>query len=320
MSARISSVIPWVSAGLLTGLFALTGNSFPGMRIIFSLFWAVPTVYLIRRYGLYQGTLAILIAGIVVSLAIDPLNGLIAMLEIGSLALVMGLLYKNAVPARRAMLVSVFVAVTMQLMILGATYGHFTTEASEVQRNMEKHLDEMIASYRQAGLVGTSPEGLSEEGMRQVLRQSSILAWQLVPGTAIILATLSALANYRFAYRYMTSRQMALPEDISFGSWRFPWYVIWGMIAGLFFLLFGEENGVLNLLGKNMVLVSLFLSLLLGLAVLSYYLSRISMPGFLKIVLVIFLVFNGIISVALLTIVGLFDPVVNFRRLEAKTQ
>jgi len=320
MSARISSVMPWISAGLLTGLFALAGNSFPGMRIIFSLFWAVPTVYLIRRYGLYQGTLAILVAGFAVILALNPVNGLVAMLEIGSLALVMGLLYKNAVPARRAMLISVVVAVSMQLMILGATYGQFLTEASEVQRDMEKHLDEIIASYRQAGLVGASPEGLSEEGLRQVLRQSSILAWQLVPGTAIILATLSALANYRFAYRYMTSRQMTLPEDISFGSWRFPWYVIWGMIAGLFFLLFGEENGVLNLLGKNMVLVSLFLSLVLGLAVLSYYLSRISMPGFLKIILVVFLVFNGIISVALLTVVGLFDPVVNFRRLEAKTQ
>ncbi|MFZ3172570.1 MAG: DUF2232 domain-containing protein [Carboxydocellales bacterium] len=320
MSVRISSVLPWVFAGILTSLFALTGYFLPGMQIIFSLFWAVPIVYLIRRYGLYQGCLAILLAGIIAAIVSDPENGLLAMLEIGSLALVMGLLYKNGVPARQAMWICVFIAVLLQLIILGATYGQYTTQAAEVQQDMEKQLDEIIASYKQAGLIVTSPEGLSEESLRKGIRKSAILAWQLVPGTAVILATLSALFNYRFAYRYMLTRQMSLPEDISFGSWRFPWYVIWGMIIGLGLLLIGEDNGVVKLLGMNIIMVSLFGSLILGLAVLSYYLSRVALPWFLKIIIIFFLIFNGIISIMILTIIGLFDPVVNFRRLEAKTQ
>ncbi len=314
MSFKYSPIMPWLVTGLLTGLLALAGYVLPEVRFFVSLVWAVPVVYLVRRQGLRQGSLAILLASLVVSLAAGASNGLIVILEIGSLALVMGLLYKNAVPAQRIMLYSVVVAVVMQLMLLGVTINQLTSDNQEVKLQIEKQQTEILTMFKEVGLVGTAGAPTEEE-FRQAFQETWLLTLQLASGITIITAILMALANYQLAYYYLARQRQALPQHLPLANWRFPWYTIWGLITGLSLLLLGNGSGIADVLGKNIVLVSLFGGLLLGLAVLSYYFSKKALPKMLKISLVLLIVFYLPLALVLLTLIGIFDPVVNFRRI-----
>lgn len=320
MINRIQSVTSWLGAGAITGLLALLGTRQADFQILLSLVWAVPIIYIIVRYGLYQGINALLVTGIILGLATSPLNGAVIMLEIASLAIVIGLLYKNGVPSWRTMVISALVAAVFQLVALGMNSEQFNVNSLQLRQEFDRNMDQFIAAYRESGQLDKTFQEIPEQQLREMVFQTFITFIQLLPGIAVIIATLTALFNYRIAYRYLRYKGINVPEYLPFRLWRFPWYAIWGMILGLIGVILGEYNSLVGIAGKNILLVSSFFSLLMGSAVLNFYFSRSKMSGLLKGLLIGFIILNGIFSLVFILLIGLFDPILNFRRFNAKAE
>lgn len=318
MAKNFNGVVVWMAAGLVTGLLALASSGFPELRFILSLAWAAPIAFIVCKYGLPQGIGSILVAGILVGLLTGPVAGSLIMLEIGPLALVIGLLYKNNVPTGRAMIICVLVTTTIHLAELIVTYGELSRQWGQVQKEFGISVDQLIAAYKKSGVLAST--GLSEAEIRTTMQQSLQMLFQLLPGITVIGAIITALTNYRFAHRYFTRGGITLPTVLPFNQWSLPWYVIWATILGLLGVIMGPTESIMLLSGRNLLVVSGFLGVLLGIAVVAYYLGRSRMPGLFKGLFVVFLIFNGIFSLAFVMVIGLFDPIINFRRLGVKTE
>ncbi|HEX3031549.1 MAG TPA: DUF2232 domain-containing protein [Bacillota bacterium] len=315
MPKQLNEVVVWVLAGLVTGLIAAASSGFPELRFFISLVWTAPIALIVVKYGLPQGVASVLIAGLVAGVVTGPVEGSLIAWEIGPLALVIGLLYKNRVPAARAMMICVLVSVLVHLTELGITYGQFSKEWLQVQKELT---DQFIAAYKKAGVLDQVFPGLSETEIRTTVLQSLRVFFQLLPGFSVAVSTLLALTNYRLSHRYISRGGIALAPVLPFAQWRFPWYIIWTAILGLLGVLLGTPDSIILLSGENLLLVSGFFSLILGFSVTVNYLGRATLPGLLKWVLIVFLILNGIFSLGFILVLGLFDPIINFRRLGVK--
>lgn len=320
MAKDFNGVVVWMIAGLVTGLLAIASFGFPQLRFIVSLAWAAPIAFIVCKYGLSQGVGSILVAGVLVGLLSGPVAGGIIMLEIGPLAIAIGLLYKNKVPAGRAMIICVLVATIIQLVELWVTYGQLSTQWVQIQKEFGLNVDQLIAAYKKSGALEQASTGLSDAEIRTTMQQSLQMFFQLLPGISVIAATITALTNYRFAHRYFTKGGITLPKVLPYRQWRLPWYIIWATILGLAGVIFGPPESILLLSGRNLLVVSGFLGVLIGISIVAYYLSRSKIPGLIKGLLIVFLVLNGIFSLAFIMMIGVFDPIINFRRLGVKTE
>lgn len=260
------------------------------------------------------------LTGIGAAFAVGPANGAYTILIVGTLGLLMGLLFKNAVPGRRTVLVSILVTLAIQLLILGFTYQQFLQEMNQFQSEIEKNPTEFLQMNSQAGIIGTQPGQLSESELLEWLDRMITLMIQLAPGITVVTGTIAVVANYYLACRYLKNRRLSVPDDLSLATWRAPWYVIWVMISGLLLYLVGGGQGIAGVIGKNLIFVSGFFSLAMGIAILKYYLARAGLSTFLKILIIFTLVMTATVSIIILAIIGLFDPIVNFRRLSADSR
>lgn len=192
--------------------------------------------------------------------------------------------------------------------------------------------------YRQSGLLDTLTEmGGTAESFRQALERTAGMIATLVPSFTILELACWALAGYLLVYwlaRHSTSdvRKARLgvecqgaegkpgPAPIpAFSKWRVPWYLSWIIIGGLGMALLGDYSSLNKLVewGANTVFLYLVLAAVIGLAVgASYYLYLPWPPLIKNILLLPIILYPPFTFFALLvvTVVGLFDPLIDFRR------
>lgn len=172
-----------------------------------------------------------------------------------------------------------------------------------------------LEQYRQAGLLETlARQGITEADIRTYLQSAVQLLWQLTPGFAALGAMLEySVVSYFFA-RWAPLEDKPFP---GLGFLRLPWFAIWGVNLGMIAYLLGDQEKwpVIRLFGMNLMLIYAGLALVLGSSVFLYYLRLSSLSGFAKGILLFGSFMFILITVINLILIGLFDCVLNFRRL-----
>lgn len=182
-------------------------------------------------------------------------------------------------------------------------------------QNLETAIAAIVKEMsNQPGLMDTFFEqGFTISELENSLRFAMPVYFQLMPGFAgafgmMKLGTGYLIFNSFFNYGHKIRH---------FSLWQFPWYTVWVMIGGIIAYLAGDYFGWSNIkiTGMNIMLVMGLISLVLGCSVTIFilkYANSSRLYIWLFVVLGIFLPFILLIGIG---IIGLFDLVLNFRRI-----
>ncbi|MCL6612568.1 MAG: YybS family protein [Peptococcaceae bacterium] len=293
----------------------------PFMSVFAMMVIPVPLALLVRRRDLRHGLAALLIMAAVLSAATASLKlALLLVVQTGPLGLLLGLLFKNHVAYGKSLLAAAFFSLAVALGIFLA--GYIFTGASPLVLNERQQyvfeqerrvLNEMFGPGGKAGEL--DPAALKE--METVIGRVEA-AWPvLATSSALIWFMVSASVSYWLARRAMVRIGYGVPASIPFSRWRLPWYVIWGVIAGLALLLGGDQAGARGLAaaGKVVLWVTGFVLSVIGASVHAFYLRRWKVARPFKLLGLAILVIYLPVAAGVLAATGVIDSIWNIRRL-----
>ena len=179
---------------------------------------------------------------------------------------------------------------------------------------VQELINAMMKQYQEAGqLAALQQQGLAEADVRRLLEEVVSFVALVFPG----LVALAGLTEYGVAYYLATRLSVGQAARVPFSRWRLPWYAVWGVILALLLYLAGDQlaRPALRVLGINLMLVYGAIALVLGAAVYVYFLLSPRIPRLLKWGLILTNLLFVAFSVISVLLFGLFDLVLNFRRL-----
>jgi hypothetical protein len=176
-------------------------------------------------------------------------------------------------------------------------------------------LDSLMLQYKNTGLLtGLQDQGITEAELKIMLEQILSFYGMIIPGLAAVSGMFEFGVIYYFFVRWIVySKKGRIP----FSRWRLPWYAVWGSIAALGCYLLGEEFSwfMLRGFGLNLLVVYMAVALVIGISVYFFFLQSPNVPRLVKWVLILGNIFYFIFSLISIILLGLFDLVLNFRRL-----
>lgn len=178
----------------------------------------------------------------------------------------------------------------------------------------------MLDQYRQSGMLATlTQQGLSEADIQDYLQHVLQYLFLFVPGLTALGAMIEYSAVHYFFARLFPQEDLKLPL---FSSFRLPWFAIWGVNLGIASYLIGDQWGwtFLRVFGMNLMFIYACLAFTLGSSIFLYYIRSPFLSGLVKWILLLtsFIYFQ--VTIVSLVLLGLFDLVLDFRRIPEDNQ
>jgi hypothetical protein len=173
----------------------------------------------------------------------------------------------------------------------------------------------MLEQYRQTGILDAfKQQGITEIELKSLLERTINVIILVTPGLASVLGLFVWGAVYYFFARWFPEPGRKYRP---FTQWRIPWYAVWGMNLAVASYLLGDQFLWLALrsFGINLMLVYGVIAVVLGSAIFIHYLKSPFLSNFLKFLLIFTSFIYIQVTVVGLALLGLFDLVLNFRRL-----
>src|SRR5438128_5173993 len=211
----------------------------------------------------------------------------------------------------RTMVVSLVVPLGVGALLL-AVYG--TLVQSPTPELVTHYFDKIVSvSQEYVRAVEQIQEGEDEQltALAEALPQ---LVFAVLPGLVVIGHLFANLLNYILVRRYCQRSQPPLtlnPDDLT--CWRASDYLVWVFLVSGAALLVPID--LVSTIGLNVLLVTLVIYLLQGLAIVLFWGRHLPFPlGIQCLVLAVVFLIAGPLCVVVCTAAGLFDLWVDFRR------
>lgn len=182
-------------------------------------------------------------------------------------------------------------------------------------QSLQGMVDSAWQMYQRSGLIAMfQQQGITEAQLRGLFQQLLPTYVLLVPGLAAVASFIEFGLVSIIAGRWFGN---GAGHQVPFARWRLPWYAVWGAILALASYLLGDQFAwpVLRGFGINLMVVYAAFTFMIGVSIYIYFLQSPRVPRILKWILIIINLFNFLFSVVSLVLCGLFDLVLNFRRL-----
>ena len=140
---------------------------------------------------------------------------------------------------------------------------------------------------------------------------------QIFPSLIIIASTLIIWTNFLLGKQILGKADITWPNLIALARWKAPELIIWIFIisGGLFFV----PHKDINFFSLNIFLVTCFIYLLQGLAIVSFFFQNKNVPLFFRYLFYFLIAVQQILMIPIVA-VGLFDIWINFRKYFQKDQ
>jgi len=174
-------------------------------------------------------------------------------------------------------------------------------------------IDATVQQYQASGLLEMmQQQGIDERQIRDLLHQGIQIYALVIPGIVAIIS----IIEFGFVF-YIMRRWFKRNEWVPFTHWRLPWYAVWGAVLGIASYLLGDQFSwpVIHGLGINLMVIYGALTLVLGVSAYLYLLKSPKIPRLLKWTLILVNFIYFMFSIVSIIMFGLFDLVMNFRRL-----
>ncbi len=315
MSNRAGGTRPLVEGALLAGItvvLALAGFYIPVLGIAIAFLWPVPVAIVALRHGLRVGILTVVVACLLLTAFVGPLQALTMTLAFGLVGLAFGHSVRKGWGASFtlglgaiAMLVSFLAGFFLGLMFLGIGLA-------EIQEQMQEGMTMAMDLYR--GL-GVSPEVMAQmeefwESMMEAFRS-------ILPAALVGAAVMNSFINLQVLRAVLNRLGYAVETLPPFDRWSLPRWALLPFVLGLLAVVLEPYHGseVIKLAGLNLyTLVNLAL-VVQGVAVGFFLMNKNKVSKAVK-VFVVFALFLIPITQQAATLLGVYDLASEYRRRE----
>lgn len=287
-------------------MLALVGGMIPVAGSVFSLLTPLPLILLSLRGGRVVALLGVCAVGIGVAGLLGPGHAWFFYIQFGLPAMVL------AEAIRRQWTPEVSVAVGSLAVVAGAliglcilAWGAGSSIVDFVTHRLDIAVRDAMELYAR---MGVSPDEVgslvgSGEEMRKLLLTAS-------PGLFMAAALLSISANF-FLAKKGSAPVTASGDPTPVFTWRVPDWLVWVFIGSSALLL--SDLPIAREIGFNGLLVMMTIYFLQGLAITTFWIRRLRLSPFVGFLGVVLLFLQPLLLL-LVTLVGLFDIWVVFRR------
>lgn len=277
----------------------------PVAGLVPGMFTPLPACYYSLKGGRPVGAAIVAVSALVLGVMADGITIAIYLLQGGVLAMLLPYFLAEGKGTARSLAYAVAINLAV-IVMLSVTYA--AVREINVDRQILKGIETSIAQtaslYEKAGLKGDELETL-KEGLARAGEQMGRVYPAMMIISLISIAGLNMLALARLSSR--------LPEKPVFGSFRDfrnPEPLVWGLIAAGFALLVPDLS--VSRIALNVLIVTIFMYFMQGLAVVLHYFARAATPQFLKIIFYVLLLIQPYLAIGL-ALIGIFDIWGNFR-------
>lgn len=239
------------------------------------------------------------------TLAIVLMGPSILVISAWAKAIVPGILFgsflESGLSASRAFIISL-TAITIIVFLL------FWQERAGIAQELDK-----IQGWIASGFGGTSPQALE---LNEIAGKTIAMIKRLMPAFMMLSVVAQLFVGWMLLIIMLRAMGEYFPGIIDFYFWKMPDYYVF--IVGLIIALRLLGGETLKIVADNMILFIGFFYAAFGFALFEYYLKKIKLSLFLRILFYIGILFLQLPGLVLAAAVGLFDSYFDFRNVKAK--
>jgi uncharacterized protein YybS (DUF2232 family) len=185
---------------------------------------------------------------------------------------------------------------------------------SPTQSLVTRYIDNVVYMSQEYVRAVEQLQEDEDEQLTALMEALPQLVFTVLPALVVIGHLVTNLCNYILVRRYCQRSQPPLtldPDDLT--CWRASDYLVWMFLASGTALL--VSMNLVSTIGLNVLLVTLAIYLLQGLAIVLFWGRRLPLPlGVQCLIMVVVFLIAGPLCVIVCTAAGLFDLWVDFRR------
>jgi uncharacterized protein YybS (DUF2232 family) len=305
---RLEIVAKFLLATASTLVLFMGGVAVPPVGIALFPFVPLPVLSFGFRYSLVGG-----VGVAVMALALLILWGNEGLAFIYSIfALIAGLLFAWLGRIRVIeMLVAGITAVIFAVFsgVLFYLYGSWGSMVEDLRANLGQSLASAVQMHEKMGFPEESVAVLKDRAP-----QIAEIVLHVLPAAAIISLAAVVLFNIGLLCRRFPERREQWLGVASLREWKAPEFLVWGLIVSGF-ALFVPGFDAWKIVAANLLLVISACYFFQGLAIVSFFFNKNSVPSFVRGIVYVFIAFQQIFTLLVVGL-GLFDLWVDFRRLK----
>jgi uncharacterized protein YybS (DUF2232 family) len=270
----------------------------------------LPVLYYSLKYGRKEG-LIVFIASLSAVAVILKVTGSMAALPMLFTAGCMGMILSEVLKKSYSVETTILLPVIALLTIWSAFIFYESTVSGVNPRaiigsSIEHNIQESIEFY---GGLDVPEETINV--IRDNIKQISGFFLNIFPAIALIIAAFAVWINVLSARELFQKRALWYPDFGDLSAWKAPEKLVWLFIAGGGTLLVPIEW--VRFAGINFLIVCLFVYLLQGISIVSFFFRQKRIPRFFR-AMFYFLIFAQQYFTILIVIAGLFDLWIDFRK------
>ncbi len=301
------AIIGMIRAAALAAAFFLAGGAIPLVGGVAMLFAPAPIlIYAVGRPNPnWRSMLAVVFAGILISIGAGLLAGLGYFATFGLATAVISYMLERRHPFERIVLVA---AGAMLVAAAGAALIA-TGSPDELVKAMRGELTSGMARGQQLYKLMGMPSALSADTQVSIVA----LTMRLSPSLAAMLAAGTVLFNLRVFWRWAGPQRLAYSLFGDLYRWSTPEWLVWVLLGtgfGMFIPVAPASDVALN---AFICVAAVYFCQ--GLAIMGFYFQMLTVPSVVRGV-IYFVTFAQPVVAAIACVAGVFDMWIDFRRLK----
>ena len=300
----------------ITVITALIGVYVPLLGTVAILLWPLPILVLEVRHGIKWSLMSVLVAGIIMSILIEPMSAVRMVIGFAPPALALGYGFRNNLPASRNLMLSLVSAIISMLLAMGLLFA--LTGMNPFELNVDMLKDSFAVTLSAYESMGMPSEQIAES-KKQFDTVFSMITL-LMPLVIICSGLITTWINFAIGSRVLRRLGYTVSSLPDFDEWRLPKAILYCFAFSLIGLYWGSTRqlDLLYQISLNVNIMATFAGFIQGIAIISNILHhRVSRWVFWLIVAFVFL--NGFMA-QIVAFVGLFDMLFDYRKRFAKKQ
>lgn len=310
-----------VEGAIFAGVTAVLGILYYYMHSlgIIAMVWPVPVIIVGYRNGLKASILSAMSAGLLVSLLTQPLVGVGLLVGFGLPGVLMGYMMKKRMnPYGVVFLCGLILSFTMvgefliSLKVSGIDAAKFL---ASIDTTIKQQVEAASNIYKQFGIAEKDLQYMNDS-----LSQTVKMMKLLLPSSLVISGLLFSFIDYKLTRLILKRIGHVIPDIEKFSKWRLqkPYsHILIGLAVFAMAVSYFKLAG-LTTVALNVTTVLMLIFTIMGVSVVVHYSKvygdRQGIPKALRTIIVVFIVLAFMQFVAYL---GIFDMVLNFRKLES---
>lgn len=281
-----------------------------------SLLTPLPFLYYSTRLGLYEGiklsAVVVFVIGITAHLA-GQSQIILFILEFSLIGLGLSELFRrNFSLGQTVFWGTIFMSLLglASLFIIGLTRNLGPIEL--ILHYLQSEINTTLKAYEAAGPGNENPLELD-----RYVKAFMATLLKIYPSLMILGTGFALWLNIVIAKPLFRIRGVPYPEYRPMDHWKAPDPLVWGVIVSGFALFFSSKH--IQFLAINTLIVLLAIYLFHGLSIILFFLNKYRVPSWIRIG-IYFLIMIQQIFLAVLTLAGLFDQWVDFRKIHKRAE